>query len=101
MWSIIKLALSLLFSAAAIYYVMFVDLGGKSLAEHASEVWHSEVVQQKVGKLESEAKSRLGQKLAEAASDAKERLQGKGEPQEQLSSRDRDALHGLIAGRSR
>jgi len=64
MWSLFKSLVFLGGVAFLAYFVMFVPVGGATLAAHGQEIWSSAVVQGKVQKVRTGIHDELAQKLA-------------------------------------
>ncbi len=66
MWSLFKALLFLVVLAAGLYAANTVPVGGATIAQHASDIWSSREVQDKVRRVRDAAEDTLAQKLERA-----------------------------------
>ncbi len=96
MWSLVKGIFALVVLGVVAYVVFLVPLGGATLATHASDVWRSPVVQEKVGLM----KDGVEQELQQRVSDARQAgTPPSARPIEEISEADRAALERLLTPR--
>ncbi len=96
MWSLIKTLFSLAVIGAVAYAILFVPVGGATLAQHGQDVWKSTTVQDKVHKVKSGLKDELGQRVAPAVSTAAKAKPARVAPTTEISDSDRQALNDLL-----
>ena len=98
MWTLIKTIFAAMVLAAAAYGVLFCDLGGQTLAEHALEVWHTPVVRDKLAQMRLGLREHLEAKLAnDKMPTAQRRLHGPtGGAADNLTADDRQALDDVL-----
>lgn len=82
----------------AAYGFFFIDLGGKSLAGHVSEIWDTPMVQKKVDELREGVRLEIEEKLAEAGEKTGRKLArvATARDKNEFSEDDRRALDDLI-----
>ncbi len=98
MWSIVKGIIGLVVAGALVYGLFFVEVGGKSVAGHAADIWRSPAMQEKVDMVREEVRQEIEDRLAEAAEKAtrdtvREKL---GPPRSEFDEKDRQALADVI-----
>lgn len=59
MWTLLKMGVYAIVLAALAYTYFFVDVGGKTFAIHAQEIWQAPIVQQKVGQARNGIKASM------------------------------------------
>ncbi|MFH1177204.1 MAG: hypothetical protein V1750_07335 [Acidobacteriota bacterium] len=99
MWSLIKLAIVAVFFSAVAYGLFFVDLAGKPLFGHLTEVWRSPVVQAKVELVRLHLRNHIEDRLAAVAESQTRRAvrETLGPQPDQIDDRDRAKLNEIIA----
>ncbi len=98
MWGLIRTIVGAAILGVAVYAFFFIDLGGKSLGGHVSEIWETSVVQEKVDQLREGVRQELEEKLALAGEKTGRKLArvATGTNKNEFSDEDRRALDDLI-----
>ncbi len=91
MWSLFKALLFLVVLGAGLYAAYTVPVGGATIAQHASDIWSSREVQDKVRRVRDAAEDSLAQKLERALA---RNQQSTGEPE--ITDADRKHLESLL-----
>ena len=97
MWFLIKSFCGLLFFGACAYGIFFVDVGDRSIAAHAEEVWETPVIQQKVRLVKSSFENVLKKRLSEAQQKEKTGRKISSKLIENFDKADREELRKLLA----
>jgi hypothetical protein len=98
MWSLIKTIVGAAFLGVVCYLVFFVDLGGRTLAGHAQDVWQAPVMRDKVERVREGMKRHLESRLAEAGAEVGRQTAQKltAAPDDELSTADRESLDRVL-----
>ena len=100
MWFLIKTFISMVAIGGCAYALFFIDVGGRTLAGHLSDVWASPTVQDKVALVKDGVRNELEEKLAAAAEETtrkavRDQLGGSAS-RDDLDARDRDSLEATL-----
>ena len=77
MWLLLRTCFGVVVLSLCAYGLFFVDLGGKAIFDHVTDVWGSEVVQEKVALMRDGVRNELEDRLARVAEQqAREALGG-------------------------
>ncbi len=90
MWSLIKLIVTVALLGAGYYVCTTVPVGGATIAEHASDIWRSREVQDKVRRVKSGVEDTLSAKLDRALN------KGGGTAEPEITDADKKRLERLL-----
>jgi len=96
MFSLIRGLFGVAILAAAGYVLFFLPVGGQSIAAHFGDIWKSPVVQNKIGAIKDDVRTKLEAELERRESDTERAARWARENEVEISEDDRKELEALL-----